>query len=75
MDTKSKSKPEIERRASDYFLRLTGVLARYPVSPAEWWRGVKSGKYPPAIKLTARTTVWSASAIEKLIEEAKRGAQ
>jgi predicted DNA-binding transcriptional regulator AlpA len=72
MDTKYKIEP---KQTTDYFLRINSVLSLYPVSRAEWWRGVKSGKYPPAIKLTARTTVWPASAIDKLIADTKGAAK
>jgi prophage regulatory protein len=40
-----------------------------PISQASWWRGVKSGKYPPAIKLGPRTTVWRAEDVMALIEQ------
>lgn len=51
----------------DTLLRLPHVLQRIPVSRATWWAGVKSGKYPPAIKLGPRTTCWRAADIDKLI--------
>ena len=41
-----------------------------PVSKSSWWDGCKSGKYPQPIKLGPRTTVWRASDIYKLIEQA-----
>jgi hypothetical protein len=40
-----------------------------PISAASWWRGVKSGKYPPAIKLGPRTTVWRVEDVMALIEQ------
>jgi len=52
----------------DYFLRLKDVLKIYPVSKTTWWSGVKSGKYPQAVKLSERTTAWRASDIQALIE-------
>ncbi|MBL8419827.1 MAG: AlpA family phage regulatory protein [Dechloromonas sp.] len=52
-------------------LRLPQVLAVFPVSRSGWWAGVKSGKYPPAVKLGPRTTAWRASDIRALIEAAK----
>ena len=38
-----------------------------PISPASWWAGVKSGKYPQPVKLGSRTTAWRESDILKLI--------
>ena len=50
------------------FMRLPQVLAVFPVSRSAWWAGVKSGKYPPAVKLGQRTTAWSSASIRALIE-------
>lgn len=50
------------------FVRIKQILHLIPVSPSTWWAGVASGKYPPAIKLGARTTVWRAEDIHALIE-------
>ena len=50
------------------YLRLPQVLEVFPVSKSSWWAGVKSGKYPKAVKLGQRTTAWSAESIRALIE-------
>ena len=50
------------------FLRLPQVLELYPVSPATWWRGVKSGKFPQPVKLTVRTTAWRVEDVERFLE-------
>lgn len=52
------------------FLRLKQVLEVFPVSKTHWYEGVKAGKYPAAIKLSPGITVWRASDIRQLIEEA-----
>lgn len=44
----------------------TGIL---PICKSAFWRGVKSGIYPPAFKLNARTTVWD----EQLIFQVAKG--
>lgn len=49
-------------------LRISGVLARVPVSRSAWWAGIKEGRYPAGVKLSKRTTCWRASDIEKLIQ-------
>jgi len=55
--------------SNDHFLRLKDVLKIYPVSKSTWWAGVKSGKYPQAVKLSERTTAWRASDIQNLCEK------
>ncbi|MET0013047.1 MAG: AlpA family phage regulatory protein [Sedimenticola sp.] len=40
-----------------------------PVSKSTWWEGVKSGRFPKAIKLGPRTTVWRVEDIRALVEE------
>lgn len=50
------------------FVRLPQVLSHIPVSRSTWWAGVKSGKYPSAIKIGANTTVWKAEDIHALIQ-------
>ena len=50
------------------FIRLPQVLQLIPVSHASWWAGIKAGKYPPGVKIGARTTGWRVSDIRDLIE-------
>ncbi|MFV0675531.1 helix-turn-helix transcriptional regulator [Variovorax sp. tm] len=52
---------------ADRLLRLPEVLTKVPVGRASWWKGVKDGRYPAAIKLGPRTSAWRASDIDKLI--------
>ena len=51
------------------FIRLPAVLSVIPVSKSTWWAGVKSGRFPKAIKLSERITAWRAEDIRALIEE------
>lgn len=44
------------------------IPAIFPVCESTWWSGVKSGRYPPAIKLSPRVTVWRVEDIRALIE-------
>jgi predicted DNA-binding transcriptional regulator AlpA len=39
-----------------------------PISKSAWWSKVRSGEYPPAIKLGPRTTCWEAKAVRALFE-------
>lgn len=41
-----------------------------PVKKTAWWAGVKSGRYPPPLKLSPRVTVWRVEDIRRLIESA-----
>lgn len=52
------------------FLRLPQVLAVIPVCKSTWWTGVKSGRYPSPVKLSARVTAWRCEDIRRLIENA-----
>lgn len=49
------------------FVRLPQILALIPISRSAWWAGVRQGKFPKAIKLAAKTTVWRAEDIRALI--------
>ncbi len=61
------------------FLRLKQIIGDknnnipgiFPVCKSTWWDGVKSGRFPKPVKLSARTTAWRVEDIKKLIEEAK----
>lgn len=50
------------------FMRLSAVLNVIPVSKSSWWRGVKSGIYPAAVKIGPSTTAWRVDDIRDLIE-------
>jgi len=67
MDRRYRSISQIDPAA---LLRLRQVLQLVPVSASSWWAGVKSGKYPQSLKLSAKTTCWRASDILALIERA-----
>ncbi|MBF0503399.1 MAG: AlpA family phage regulatory protein [Candidatus Riflebacteria bacterium] len=50
------------------FMRLKQILEIIPIGKSSWWAGVKAGRYPQAIKLGPRTTVWSVQAIRTLLD-------
>lgn len=52
------------------FLRLETVLKYIPVGKTTWWNGVKSGRFPKAVKLGTRITTWRAEDIRALIDQA-----
>jgi len=49
------------------FVRLPTILSVIPISKSAWWAGVKSGRFPAAIKLGHRTTLWRVEDIHELI--------
>jgi prophage regulatory protein len=49
------------------FVRLTTVLAVFPVSKSTWWAGVKTGRYPRPHKIGPRCTAWKVEDIRALI--------
>jgi len=62
------------------FLRLTQIIgnpkavppipAIIPVKKSCWWAGVKSGRFPAAIKLGPRLTVWRVEDIRAYLASA-----
>lgn len=60
------------------FVRLSNIIgdtkanppipAIIPVSKSHWWEGVKSGRYPQPIKISARITVWRVGDIRAFIQ-------
>lgn len=51
------------------FLRLPQVLSVIPVCKSSWWAGVKSGRYPKPVRLSARSVGWKAEDIQALINQ------
>lgn len=45
------------------------ILPIIPVSKSTWWAGVKSGRYPPSVKLGPRITAWPVESVRALIEQ------
>ena len=53
------------------FIRLPAIVAPHgliPVSKSTWWAGVKSGRYPKPVKLSARVSAWRVEDIRAFIE-------
>lgn len=42
-----------------------------PVSKSTWWDGVRTGRYPQAVKLGPRITAWRVKDILQLIADGK----
>jgi predicted DNA-binding transcriptional regulator AlpA len=50
------------------FVRLSQVLTVIPLGKTCWWEGVKSGRFPKPVKLSARCVAWKAEDIHGLIK-------
>jgi predicted DNA-binding transcriptional regulator AlpA len=55
------------------FLRLPQVLTVIPLGKTCWLDGVKSGRFPKPVKLSARCTAWRATDIRDLIKSLSEG--
>lgn len=55
------------------FIRLPQVLQFIPVGKSTWWSGVKSGRFPRAVKLGPKTTAWKAEDIRQLLQDLANG--
>ena len=60
---------KIEGIPSFGFMRLKQVLTIFPISKSAWWAGVKEGRFPQPVKISARTTCWKVSDIRNLVNE------
>ncbi len=48
-------------------LKLPSVLDIFPVSRSAWLAGVKTGRYPAPVRLSARSVAWRAEEIRALV--------
>jgi prophage regulatory protein len=51
------------------FLRLPQVLEILPISKSTWWKGIREGRFPKPVKLSARTSAWSRADIDTLCDQ------
>ena len=56
------------------FLRFKGVQAKFPVSRATWYAGIKAGKYPKPIRLSEGVSVWRVADIDALCHQIEQQA-
>lgn len=49
------------------FVRLPLILRVFPVGRSTWWSGVRSGRFPPAVKLGPGVTAWRVEDIRQLL--------
>ena len=55
------------------FVRLPLILRVLPVSRSNWWEGVKSGRFPPSVKISEGITAWDVDDIRRCIETYRKG--
>ncbi|WP_205529557.1 helix-turn-helix transcriptional regulator [Taibaiella koreensis] len=67
------TKQEILMLPQEGFLRLPDVLRFIPVGKSTFWAGIKTGRFPAAVKLGPRTTAWRVSDIRKYIDTFNAG--
>lgn len=51
------------------FVRLPQILAFLAISKSCFYKGIREGRFPQPVKLTARTSAWRAIEIRKIVEE------
>lgn len=56
----------------DSLISQADVLTIIRISRTSWWRGVKDGRYPPAVKLGPRMNRWRLGNIRDLVRGATR---
>lgn len=49
------------------FVRISPILAVYPISESAWWAGVAAGVYPKGVKISPRCTAWRVEDIRDLL--------
>ena len=50
-------------------LRLKDVLQIIPISKSSFYQGIKTGKYPPPVKLGERTSAWRSDLLIPIVEK------
>lgn len=60
---------EFPRLPDTGFVRLPKVLELIPVSETTWWDGVREGRFPAPVKLSARCSAWPVATIQLLIRQ------
>ncbi len=55
----------------DQLIQLNDVLRLLRISKSSWWAGVKSGRFPAPIRLSAKTVRWSRRQILQIVQRGK----
>jgi len=65
--TTKKTRPTPLPEDDDAFVRLPTVLHVYPVGKNTWLTGVREGRFPKPVRLSARVSAWRVSDIRALL--------
>ena len=66
-------KDNLSSLSPEAVIRKPDVLQLIPVSSSTWDNGVKSGKFPPPIRLSTRAVGWRLGDIFQWIEDNREG--
>ncbi|MBC7980300.1 MAG: AlpA family phage regulatory protein [Armatimonadetes bacterium] len=59
---------QVPPKIPEVYLRLHQILAAIPVSRSTWYRGIRSGRYPMQVRISANIVGWKQSEIARLVE-------
>ena len=65
--TKKTHKPVALPEDDEAVVREPVVLSVFPVGATSWWAGIKTGRYPRPVKLSARVNAWRVRDIRALL--------
>lgn len=66
----TKTKSSFDHLPDTGYMRQRDIIPSVvPVSPATWWRGIKSGRYPSPVKLSERVTAWKVADIRQFLAQ------
>ena len=68
--TKKPREPIALPEDDDALVRLPTVLGVFPVGETTWWNGIKAGKYPRPVRISARVNAWTVGSIRQLLAAA-----
>ena len=72
--TALKPTANISKLHPESVIRWPDVHLIFPVSKTTWEAGVRSGKYPPAIRLGVRAVGWKLKDVLQLIDDSRNAA-
>ena len=61
-------RPEPAPLPQSELVRLSQVLAAMNIAASTWWEGVKTGKFPPPVRLGPKCVRWRTQDVRRLIE-------
>ncbi len=65
----SESALDAARLPETGFVRLPQILRVLPIGKSTWWAGVRTGRYPPPVRMGPGMSMWRVSEIRELLSE------